>query len=345
VRRPLIAIGVVVVVLAAGAVAYVRGIGPLASPTAPASVVFVAISRSTDETDAHEIERIDLAAGTRDLFDVGARISAMALSPDRRSLYVAQDGGMVVLLDATTGSPFGAVGLGARGIVSLSPTADGHSLFAVTVSSGTSAVVPIDLDARKAADPIALAASAGPAVLWGDALVVPHGDVRGLQVAFVDVVTRTVTARLVLPRGTLVPPPAFPVGATGTGIAAFDAPFAGGLGLRVYLVSDPLHWTDVSLGGPLPLGPARQVGPSIHAAATADGTIHVCSTAGTAARRYVLGPDLKTVGTAGDCGPLAGGDALLMATRVPPQLVVIDEKSGKSLRTLPLAGVPARLVH
>ena len=50
---------------------------------------------------------------------------------------------------------------------------------------------------------------------------------------------------------------------------------------------------------------------------TADGKIHVCSSAGSAAHRYILGPELKTTATAGDCGPLAGGDALLIATWSP----------------------------
>src|SRR5256885_1645987 len=82
------------------------------SATAPRSAVFVAISRSADEADAREIEAIDLTAGTRDLFDAGGRITAMALSPDRRSLYVGLDGGRVTFLDATTGIEFGDVDLG-----------------------------------------------------------------------------------------------------------------------------------------------------------------------------------------------------------------------------------------
>ena len=56
-RRPLIAIGVITLVLvAAAATSYLLRIGPLASPAAPRSVVFVAVSRSADEADAREIE-------------------------------------------------------------------------------------------------------------------------------------------------------------------------------------------------------------------------------------------------------------------------------------------------
>jgi hypothetical protein len=34
-----------------------------------------------------------------------------------------------------------------------------------------------------------------------------------------------------------------------------------------------------------------------------------------------------------------------MAKRDPATLLVLDATTGKALRTLPLAGVPARLVH
>jgi len=205
VRRPLIALGVVAITVLAVAAAYVLRIGPLVPPAPRRSVVFVAISRSTDEADAHEIEAIDLDAGTRDLFDAGGRITAMALSADRRSLYVALDGGKIVCLDATTGSVFGGVDLHGPTIASLVPTADGRTLFAVTVTNIQSAVVPIDLATRKSADPITFTMTAGPAVIRGDALFVPLGDPQRLQVAFIDLATRAVTSRLTLPRGSLVP--------------------------------------------------------------------------------------------------------------------------------------------
>ena len=340
-RRTLTAVGVIALLLIAGIGAYVLGIGPLAPRTAARSVVFVAISRSADEADAHEIEAIDLAAGTRDLFDVGDRVTALALSTDRRSLYVALEGGKIVLLDATTGSQFGAIDLGGPTVVSLAATADGRTLFAVAVTNLSSSVIPIDLSTWKPADPLSFTATAGPAIIRGDALIVPLGDSRGLQVAFIDVNTRTVTSRLTLPRGSLVPPAAFPISGARTGIVAFDSGQGGGVGLRVYTVTDPLHWSELSLQVPFPQGPTRQIGIGLQAAATADGTIHVCTTA----RRYVIGTDLKSASVGIDCGPLAGGDQILMATRAPAQLRVLDDKTGKTVRTLPLAGVPARLVH
>src|SRR5438045_431478 len=149
-RRPLIVLGAIVLLIAAVGLAYVLRIGPLVPPAAARSVVFVAISRSSDESDAQEIEAIDLDAGTRELFDVGSRITALALSADRRSLYVGLDGGKIVMLDATTGSRFGAVDLGGPAVVSLVPTADSKTLFAIAVTNLQSSVVPIDLVTRKA---------------------------------------------------------------------------------------------------------------------------------------------------------------------------------------------------
>ena len=345
-RRPLIAFGVLVLLFLAVGVASLLGVGPLAPRTAARSVVFVAISRSTDEADAREIEAIDLEAGTRELFDAGGRITAMAISPDRRSLYVGLDGGKVVLLDATTGSQFGAVDLGGPTVVSLNPTADGNTLFVVAVTNVQTTVVPIDLGPKKAAEPLTFPMTGGPAVIRGDTLLVPLGDPQRLQVAFVDIGRRTLRSRLILPRGSSVPPVAFPIDAGRTGIVAFDSGLtSGSLGMRMYVVIDQLLWSDVPLEAPFPLGFGRpRIGIGLQGAASASGAIQVCSSAGTSARRYLIGADLKATSAGADCGPLAGGAEIVMAKRDPAQLLVLDG-TGKTLRTLPLAGVPARLVH
>jgi hypothetical protein len=344
VRGPLIAVGATVLLIGAVAIAYVLGLGPLARPTAAPSVVFVAISRSSDEADAQEIEAIDLGAGTRQLFDAGDRITTLAISADRRSLYVGLDGGKIALLDATTGSQFGAIDLGGPTVVSLVPTADGTTLFAVTVTNIRSTVVPIDLGTRKAADPIVFPATAGPGVIRGDTLLVPFGDPQRLQVAFIDVSTRAVTVRLALPGGSLVPPSAFRISDGRTGVVAWSS--AGGPGFRLYVITDPLHWTEMSLAAPFPQGQrGGEVGIGLQAVATVDGTVHLCSTAGNSARRYVIGTDSRATNAGSDCGPLSGGDRILMARRDPAQLLVLDASTGKTLRTLPLAGVPARLVQ
>jgi outer membrane protein assembly factor BamB len=349
VGRPVIALGVLVLIMAAGATAYVLGIGPLAPPAAARSVVFVAISRSSDEADAREIEAIDLDAGTRALFDAGGRITALAVSPDRRSLYVGLDGGKVVMLDATTGTRFAEVDVGGSNFSSLVATADGRTLFALATRNGSSTLVPIDLGSRKAGDPIAFTMTAGAAVLRDDTVVIPLGDGQRLQVAFVDVGTRAERSRLTLPlRGSLVPPAAFRSGVGRTGILAYDGGLGGGALVRVYLLAaDPLHSSEVALEAANPSLQVfnRPVGIGLQAAVASDGTIHACNTVAAASRRYVVGTDLKSASAGTDCGPLAGGDQVLMAKRDPAQLAVLDARSGRTIRTLPLAGVPARLAR
>ena len=367
-RWPLIALGVVILFVVAGAVALVLGIGPLARPSAPPSVVFAAISRSNDEADAHEIEAVDLTAGTRALFDAGGRITAMALSADRRSLYVGVEHGKILLLDATTGSQFGAIDL--RGpndlvgpkVVSLVPTADGHTLFAVTdclatgscfnnsVANVQSSVVPIDLSTKKAGAPITFALTPGPAVLRDDALVVPLGNNKQLEVAFVDVNTRALRSTLSISlRASFGTPAAFGLGGGRTGIVAFDGGAPGSEVIRVFVLSDASHWRDVELEAPsfLPRSPSSDepFRLELHGAVAADGTVHVCATVGTLSRRYVVSADLKGAVAGSDCGFLVGGDKILMARRGVAQLLVLDDRSGTAVRALALAGVPAELAH
>ena len=367
-RWPLIALGVAILFVA-GAVALVLGIGPLARPSAAPSVVFAAISRSDDEADAHEIEAVDLTAGTRALFDAGSRITAMALSADRRSLYVGVEHGKILLLDATTGSQFGAIDLGGPNdltvpkVVSLVPTADGHTLFAVTdclatgscsVANVQSSVVPIDLSTKKAGAPITFALTAGPAVLRDDALVVPLGNNKQLEVAFVDVNTRALRSTLSIPlRGSFGSPAAFGLGGGETGIVAFDVGAGGKIGgnevVRVFVLDDPSHWRDVELEAPsfLPRSPSSDepFRLDLEAAVAADGTVHVCATVGNLSRRYVVSAELKGAVAGSDCGFLVGGDKILMTRRGVAQLLVLDDRSGTAVRALALAGVPAELAH
>jgi len=352
-RWPLIALGVVVLFVV-GAVALVLGIGPLARPPVGPSVVFAAISRSSDEAGAHEIEAVNLTAGTRALFDAGSRITAMAVSADRRSLYVGVEYGNILLLDATTGSQFGAIDLGRPNdlggtkVVSLVPTADGHTLFAVTVplSNVRSSVVPIDLSTKKAGEPITFALTADPAVLRDGALVVPLGNNKQLEVAFVDVKTRALRSTLNIPlRASFGTPAAFALGGGRTGIVAFDGGAAGSEILRVFVLSDPSHWRDVELEAPsFPKTPTDEpFGIELHGAVAADGTIHVCATVGKLSRRYVVSAELKGAVAGSDCGYLIGGDKTLMARSGVAQLLVLDDRSGTAMRALALAGVPAVL--
>ncbi len=334
-----------VVLLAAGAAAaaVVLGIGPFARPVS-GSVVYVAISRNTDEADAREIEAIDLVAGTRDLFDAGGRITAMVLSTDRRSLYVAVAAGRIEFLDATTGTRFAEVDLHGPTVTSLLASPDGRTLYAVTATNQESAVVPIDLDARKAGDAITLPAGAGSAVLRGDTIVVALADPRSIPVVFIRASTRTVTDRLTLPRGSLAAPVVLPLSGDRTAIVGFDPSAPGGGAARMYFVTDALHWEDVALSAPFGISAARDPRPA-YAAVTTTGTVHVCVPAGPGGRRYVVTPDRKASVAGGECGPMAGGADILLGRRDPAQLLVLDPTTGKPTRTLPLAGVPARLTR
>lgn len=346
-RRTLIALGLLALLLVAAGVAMVLlGVGPLAPATAARSVVFVAISRSADEADAQEIEAIDLAAGTRELFSAGGRIAALAVSPDRRSLYVALADGKVAMLDATTGVSFASVDLGAGpALVSLTPTTDGRTLFALQVTTGASALVPIDLSSRKALDPIRFTLSAGPAMLVGRSVVVPLWDSRSTQLAYVDAASRAETSRIGLSRASIAAPSAFRRSDTVAGVVAFDSGGPGGLGMHVYLLDDPPHWRDLQLSAPFPQGPQARSNIGVQVAVATDGTIHACTAAGAAGRRYVIVAPLQATLAGTECGPLAGGDQILMAKRDPAQLLVLDPITGKTLRSLPLAGVPARLAR
>lgn len=335
-------VALLLVVVAAGATA-ILGVGPLARGAAT-SVVYVAVSRSTDEADAREIEVIDLAAGTRDLFDAGGKITTMALSPDRRSLYVALDAGRVVFLDATTGTKFAEVDLRGPTVTSLAFAPDGRTLFALTTTNVQSSVIPIDLDARKAGDPIVLPAGASSAVARGDSLQVAISDQRSTQVVFVSMTLRAVTDRLTLPRGSLAAPVTLRLSDTRTAVFTYDITGGGGGGIRAYLVNDPLHWDQFALPAPLGFQTGR-LQTLLYATVTPAGVIHACVPSVAGARRYVITTDKKFTVAGSECGPLGGSAEVLMARRDPPQLLVLDPTTGEVKRTLPLAGVPARLLR
>lgn len=341
----------VLLVLVAGATATVAGFGPLAARGAAASVVFVAISRSADEGDAREIEAIDLAAGTRALFDAGERVTALALSPDRRTLHVARSDGHVVSLDAATGTPFADLDLGHRPIAALVPSTDGRLLSVLAVPELRTTLIVVDLERRTARPPIAVGTRpTGGAVLRGAELVVPSGDALGLEVAFVDPARGVVDATLTLPRGSLAPPLAVDLGESGVGVVGF-APSGRAAGATVSLVRDATHWEAWGLALPAALG-GRPVGPGNPIllggglqAAAGPGTLHLCSGGGVP-RRYTVALADRAVAMAGsECGALAGGPDVLLARRDPAQLLVLDGRTGRVQRVLPLAGVPARLVR
>jgi len=64
----------------------------------------------------------------------------------------------------------------------------------------------------------------------------------------------------------------------------------------------------------------QPVGIGLQAAVAPDGAVHVRTAVGTAARRDVVSADLTATIAGNDCGPLVGGDRIVMAKRDPAQL-------------------------
>ncbi len=152
------------------------------------------------------------------------------------------------------------------------------------------------------------------------------------------------TDRLTLPRGSASAPGAVDISSTLTGVVWFDATGGGAGTIRLTLVQDPQHWQDVTLAAPFGL-PLVRGGQPLVFAASANGIVHLCVPAAGSTRRYVVTQDRKSSIAGTECGPMAGGPDILLARRDPAQLIVIDPTTGKNTRTLPLAGVPARLTR
>lgn len=140
-------------------------------------------------------------------------------------------------------------------------------------------------------------------------------------------------------RGAIGQPLALAASATSTVVVSFDS---GTGGTRVSVFDDPNVRRDTTLR--IPFGFRGRITSGPQAAVAADGSIHVCATSANSARYRVSPVDLVATVEGNDCGLLAGGDLLLLAKRDPPQLLVIDPATGNAIRTLPLAGVPGRLV-
>jgi len=86
----------------------------------------------------------------------------------------------------------------------------------------------------------------------------------------------------------------------------------------------------------------QPVGIGLQAAVAPDGAVHVRTAVGTAARRDVVSADLTATIAGNDCGPLVGGDRIVMRSGTRRSSVPDDWTRGADL---PLVGVPARLVQ
>lgn len=327
------------------------GIGPFARPL-PAGTVFVAISRNDDETDAREIEVIDLAGGERQVFAVDGRITAMALSADRRSLYVAIVGPKLMLLDARTGRAFGRVDLEGNVLTQLVVGPDGR-LYAIALAGQSLTIAAVDVDAKRSGPPLVIgeAGSAGRPAPIGDDLLVPLADPGTVQLVRVTLKPLAVGQRTEIPRSGGLPgaPAALPLG---TGATAALAPFdAGARGARLFVFSDPAQRREKTLGfGNFSFSSPRGVlDIQGQAAASTDGSaIQVCVGNSRSARRFsVAVTDLVATERGAECGQMThgDGDTVLIATRGSPHLIVIDEHTGITRKSLALAGIPTQLAR
>jgi len=167
-RRVLVAVGLLALVIV-GVLVGSRSFGP-GTQAAPGSRLYVAISRSDDETAAREIEVIDTISGERSLFDIGARISALTLSPDRKTLYVGLDDGMLLLVDPTSGVRYGEIrSRRASWILPLGPA----EVLLVGTSPTGGAITKVDVQARREVAISELDALPGQPVVRGGELLVP----------------------------------------------------------------------------------------------------------------------------------------------------------------------------
>lgn len=347
-RRGFVAIAVLVIaaiVLLIGS----RSFGPGTQP-APASRLYVAISRSDDESAAREIEVIDTASGERSLFDVGGRISALTLAPDRKTLYVGLDDGLLLLVDPQSGVRYGEIrSRRASWILPL-----GASEILLVGSSPTGgAIAKVDIPGRREVAVAEIDALPGQPVVRGSELLIPvvaRNDTRTASLG-PNVLAVYSTATLSRSGSILVAQMAGRVAlghpiahlAPSRGVAYLaqwdSGPAAARLFIDVAGESQPreVRVSVTTPGTERPLRGLAAVQSSL--ASTADGLLHVCTGSAQLAARYLVGDAARLVGS--ECGQLVRvEDRLYLAVRGKPRVAVIDGSSGRSLRDLLLPGIP-----
>ena len=341
-RRVLLAAAVLAIVVLAVLVS-ARAVG-LGTRAAPESHLYVAISRSEDETAAREIEVIDTASGERTLFDVGTRISALALSPDRRTLYVGAEDGRLLLVDPTNGATYAVIS-SRRASWILAPPGRDDVILVGGDPAGIS-VTRVDVPNRREAKSILItgAAPGRPAIRGGE-LLLPYVvrtdnslgqyDALSLERSVASLVGRIVgRTALGLPQVHLTPQ------GSAAYLAQWDSSSAAVrllTGVAGETKPKELLLGVTSPGNDRPLRGLLEVQSSITSAA--DGTLHVCVGNSDFAARYVVGTAPRLVGS--ECGQLARlADRVYLAMRGKPRVAVIDAASGRILRDLLLPGIP-----
>lgn len=341
-RRVLLAAAVVAIVVVAVLVgARTMGIGTRA---APESLLFVAISRSDDETAAREIEVIDTASGERSLIDVGVRVTALALAPDRRTLYVGADDGRLLLVDPTNGATFAHIPT-RRASWILTPPGRQEIVLVGTDPAGISLTRVDVIERREVKSLLVTGAVPGRPSLRGSEILLPYVvgrdntlglyDSVSLDRSVASLVTRIVgRLALGLPQVELTP----------QGSASYLAQWdSGAAAVRLVTgVAGETRPQEIVLGvtspsDATPLRGLREVQSSLTSAA--DGTLHVCVGNAEFAARYVVGTEQRLVGS--ECGQLVRVvDRVYLAVRGKPRVAVIDAASGRIVRDLLLPGIP-----
>ncbi len=354
-NRVFVALGAVaglVLVAAAGLFALGKsvGVGPFA-PGAAASWLYVAISRGGEDGDARDIEIIDFATGERQVLALDDRAFDIALSPDRRTLYVGSTNGRIMLLDAVRGTPLGGLKLATTGEVRrLLPLPDGQRLIAITTVVLDVSATLVDLTTGKekgtipmgnrlvgragmaGAEPLLSVAERGSAELIVTLSLDPFRVREETQISaspFRGVPRTAAAAMLVASDGSIVA----------------LSPFS----LRLVVLAPGFtdrRSADVPRGGGGSVGPIVPGFDGDLAISTDRAVIHFCLGTGQRADRFRADWDTLTMTrVGGDCGRYArlADGSLYLAVRGKPQLDVLDPATGAVIRSLALAGYPQRL--
>ena len=347
-RRVLLGVAILAV-LAVGVLVSARYVGPGSQP-APASRLYVAISRSEDESAAREIEVIDTASGERSLFDVGGRISALAVSPDRKTLFVGLDDGLLLLVDPQSGVRYGEIR--SRRASWILPLGTSEVLLVGSSPTG-GAIAKIDVPGRREVAVAEIDALPGEPVVRAGELLVPvvaRNDTR-TAVLGPNSLAMYSTATLSRSGSILVAPMTGRVAlghpiahlAPTRGVAYLAQWDSGPAAARLFIdVAGETEPREVRIGvtrpgTERPLRGLSAVQSSL--ASTPDGLLHVCTGSAELAARYLVGETARLVGN--ECGQLVRvQERLYLAVRGKPRVAIIDAPSGRSVRDLLLPGIP-----
>ncbi|OLC58093.1 MAG: hypothetical protein AUH85_01515 [Chloroflexi bacterium 13_1_40CM_4_68_4] len=342
---------VVVIVVTAGLYALGRaaGVGPFA-PGVPTSWIFTAISRSGEDGDAREIEVIDLATGERQLFSVDDRAFDIALSRDRRTLYVGTTNGRVFELDALHGTFLGEIKLGSGGEVRrIVILPDGQRILAVATGATDATASLIDLGVRREKARLQLGNRLIGKSIAGKDVVLSSSDRQSIeQLLTLDLDPLRVKAEVILsslgpPLGPRTAAPSLELASDGSIVAL--SPFA----LRLSLLSASTDRRNADV--PFPAGRPPLLVPGFDGdlvLTRGDGIIQFCVGTGARAERYVTSLEtLQVVRVGAECGRYArlGDGTIYLAVRAKPELRELDPVSGQLRRTLALAGFPQRVAY